>query len=170
MCASIEPEGGRGDRRGQPDHGRGEPEKIRGRRVLVVEDGPTLTHGGMKFGAGIVAAHKYGAVGDRRPAPVSGRGDRRDVPKYPEIGTLLPAMGYGEKQVADLEATINKTPCDLVVIGTPIDIRRIIKLNKPSVRVTYELQEIGWPNLAGRAWGVPRAALAPPRRGGRGGR
>ena len=122
-------------------------EKIRGRRVLVVEDGPTLTHGGMKFGAGVVAATRYGAseIIDPRPFLV---GDLKETfAKYPGIGALLPAMGYGEKQVADLEATINQTDCDLVVIGTPIDIRRILKLNKPSVRVTYELQEIGRPNL-----------------------
>jgi predicted GTPase len=122
-------------------------EKIRGRRVLVVEDGPTLTHGGMKFGAGVVAATRYGAseIVDPRPYLV---GDLKETfAKYPGIGALLPAMGYGEKQVADLEATINQTDCDLVVIGTPIDIRRILKLKKPSVRVTYELQEIGSPDL-----------------------
>jgi predicted GTPase len=122
-------------------------EKIRGRRVLVVEDGPTLTHGGMKFGAGVVAATRYGASEIIDPRPFLVGGLKGTFAKYPGIGALLPAMGYGEKQVADLEATINQTDCDLVVIGTPIDIRRILKLNKPSVRVTYELQEIGRPNF-----------------------
>ncbi|MBM3285956.1 MAG: GTPase [Candidatus Eisenbacteria bacterium] len=123
-------------------------EKIRGRRVLVVEDGPTLTHGGMAFGAGIVAATRYGAaeIVDPRPYLVGEIADT--FRSYPMIGPLLPAMGYGERQVADLQATINKTPCDLVVIGTPIDIRRILKLERPSVRVTYELQEIGRPTLS----------------------
>jgi predicted GTPase len=124
-----------------------EPEKIRGRKVLVVEDGPTLTHGGMKFGAGIVAAHKFGAAEIVDPRPYLVGEIAETFRKYPEIGTLLPAMGYGDKQIADLEATINKTPCDLVVIGTPIDVRRIIKLSKPSVRVGYNLQEIGSPTL-----------------------
>ena len=118
------------------------------KRVLVVEDGPTLTHGGMKFGAGVVAAHSTAPPRSSTRARIWSGDRRRRSAKYPGIGTLLPAMGYGEKQVADLEATINRTPCDLVVIGTPIDIRRILKLNKPSVRVTYELQEIGTPNLA----------------------
>jgi predicted GTPase len=125
-----------------------EPERIRGRKVLVVEDGPTLTHGGMKFGAGIVAAHKYGASEIVDPRPYLVGEIAETFRQYPGIGTLLPAMGYGAKQVADLEATINKTPCDVVVIGTPIDIRRIIKLDKPSVRVSYSLQEIGSPTLA----------------------
>jgi predicted GTPase len=125
-----------------------EPEKIRGRKVLVVEDGPTLTHGGMKFGAGIVAANKYGASEIVDPRPYLVGEIAETFRHYPGIGTLLPAMGYGAKQVADLEATINKTPCDVVVVGTPIDIRRIIKLNKPSVRVSYSLQEIGSPTLA----------------------
>ncbi len=122
-------------------------EKIRGRKVLVVEDGPTLTHGGMTFGAGIVAATRYGAaeIVDPRPYLVGRIADTFRT--YPGIGRLLPAMGYGEEQIADLEATINRTPCDLVVIGTPIDIRRILKITKPSVRVSYELQEIGAPTL-----------------------
>ncbi len=122
-------------------------EKIRGRRVLVVEDGPTLTHGGMAFGAGVVAATRFGASEIIDPRPYLVGELKETFAKYPGIGALLPAMGYGDKQVADLEATINRTDCDLVVIGTPIDIRRILKLDKPSVRVTYELQEIGRPNL-----------------------
>jgi predicted GTPase len=124
-----------------------DPEQIRGRRVLVVEDGPTLTHGGMKFGAGIIAAEKFGASEIIDPRPYLVGEIKETFEKYPGIGKLLPAMGYGEKQVADLEATIARTPCDLVVIGTPIDIRRVLKLEKPSVRVRYELQEIGEPTL-----------------------
>jgi predicted GTPase len=124
-----------------------DPLAIRGKRVLVVEDGPTLTHGEMQYGAGIVAAEKFGAgeIVDPRPYLV---GDiAKTFEKYPHIGTLLPAMGYGEKQMRDLEATINKTDCDLVIVGTPIDLRKLLKLNKPAVRVTYELQEIGKPDL-----------------------
>ncbi len=123
------------------------PELIRGKRVLVVEDGPTLTHGEMKLGAGIVAANKYGAAElvDPRPFVVGKLAETFKI--YPNIGTLLPAMGYGDQQVADLEKTINNTDCDSVVIGTPIDLNRIIKINKPNTRVYYDLQEIGEPNL-----------------------
>jgi predicted GTPase len=123
------------------------PSRIRGKRVLVVEDGPTLTHGEMKIGAGVVAARKFGAAElvDPRPYLV---GRLRDTFRtYPGIGTLLPAMGYGARQLKDLEATINRTPCDAVVIGTPIDLNRIIAVKKPSSRVFYNLQEIGRPNL-----------------------
>jgi len=123
------------------------PELIRGKRVLVVEDGPTLTHGEMKFGAGIVAAQKYGAkeIVDPRPYAI---GTIKDTyTKYPGIGTLLPAMGYGKKQIQELEDTINAVDCDIVIIGTPIDLSRIIKINKKSIRVKYELQEIGRPDL-----------------------
>ncbi len=123
-------------------------EKIRDRKVLVVEDGPTLTHGGMKIGAGTVAALKFGAAElvDPRPYLVGEMADT--FRKYPEIGSLLPAMGYGDQQIRDLEATIRKVPCDLVVIGTPIDFRRVVKLDKDSVRVGYELEEIGEPGLS----------------------
>lgn len=123
------------------------PELIMNKRVLVVEDGPTLTHGEMKLGAGLVAAMKLGAseLVDPRPYAVGEIADTFE--KYPEIGTLLPAMGYGEQQVKDLETTINKTDCDVVVIGTPIDLRRILKINKPAVIVEYNLQEIGEPTL-----------------------
>ncbi len=123
------------------------PELIRGKRVLVVEDGPTLTHGEMKIGAGTVAAQKYGAAElvDPRPYTVGKLSETFKI--YPNIGTLLPAMGYGEQQVKDLEATIANTPCDAVVIATPIDLKRIIKIDKPTVKVEYELQEIGYPNL-----------------------
>ncbi len=121
---------------------------IRGKRVLVVEDGPTLTHGEMKIGAGVVAARKFGAkeLVDPRPFTVGRLSDTFRI--YPGIGTLLPAMGYGEEQLRDLEKTINNTDCDSVVIATPIDLKRIIKINKPATRVYYDLQEIGEPDLA----------------------
>ena len=123
-------------------------EKIRGKRALVIEDGPTLTHGEMKYGAGVMAAMKYGAIEIVDPRPYTVRSITETFNKYPEIGKLLPAMGYGEKQVKDLEETINKTDCDIVIIGTPIDLRRIVKINKPALRVTYELDEIGSPTIA----------------------
>ena len=124
-----------------------DPSVIRGKRVLVVEDGPTLTHGEMKIGAGVVAARKFGAAEliDPRPFTVGKLTDT--FKKYPKIGTLLPAMGYGDEQLKDLETTINNTDCDAVVIGTPIDLNRIINIKKPSTRVWYDLQEIGSPNL-----------------------
>jgi predicted GTPase len=120
---------------------------IRGKKVLVVEDGPTLTHGEMKFGAGIVAAMKYSAaeIVDPRPWVVKSIADT--YKKYPGIGTLLPAMGYGQKQVKDLETTIKRVKCDSVIVATPIDLRRVIKISKPVVRVRYELEEIGTPKL-----------------------
>jgi len=120
---------------------------LMGKRVLVVEDGPTLTHGNMAYGAGVVAALKMGAeeLVDPRPWATGKLAETFEL--YPEIGTLLPAMGYGAEQVADLEKTINAVDCDVVVIGTPIDLTRIVKINKPTVRVTYDLQEIGSPNL-----------------------
>ena len=124
------------------------PDRLTGKRVLVVEDGPTLTHGEMKFGAGTVAALKYGASEIVDPRPYTVGTITETFKKYPGIGTLLPAMGYGDQQVKDLQATINKVPCDVVVIGTPIDLNRIIKIDKPTVRVRYELQEIGQPDLA----------------------
>ena len=119
------------------------PELITGKRVLVVEDGPTLTHGEMKYGAGTVAAERLKAkeIVDPRPFTVNSISDT--FKKYPNIGVLLPAMGYGDEQIKDLEETINKTDCDSVVIGTPIDLGRILKINKPSTRVMYELQETG---------------------------
>ncbi len=124
-----------------------DPKIIKGKRVLVVEDGPTLTHGEMKIGAGTVAAQKFGAAEmvDPRPFLVGKLAETFAI--YPNIGTLLPAMGYGEQQLRDLEATINNTDCDSVVIGTPIDLNRIVKINKPNTRVYYDLQEIGFPNL-----------------------
>ncbi|RLD33130.1 MAG: GTPase [Bacteroidetes bacterium] len=126
-----------------------DPSMIRGKKVLVVEDGPTLTHGGMKIGAGTVAAQKFGAAElvDPRPYTVGKLSETFNI--YPNIGTLLPAMGYGEEQLKDLETTINNVECDAVVIGTPIDLNRIIKINKPNTRVYYDLQEIGYPDLKG---------------------
>ncbi len=124
-----------------------DPALITGKRVLVVEDGPTLTHGEMKFGAGIVAAGKFSAAELVDPRPYTVGTITETFKKYPDIGVLLPAMGYGDKQVKDLETTINRTPCDTVIIGTPIDLNRLIKIKKPTVRVSYELQEIGKPDL-----------------------
>ncbi|MFY9286386.1 MAG: cyclic 2,3-diphosphoglycerate synthase [Tissierellaceae bacterium] len=123
------------------------PELIKGKRVLIVEDGPTLTHGGMKIGAGTVAAERFGSsdIIDPRPYTVGKLKETFEI--YPEIGKLLPAMGYGKQQLRDLEETINRTDCDAVIIGTPIDLTRVISINKPSTRVHYELEEIGSPNL-----------------------
>ena len=119
------------------------PSVIKGKRVLVVEDGPTLTHGEMKYGAGTVAAQKLGASEIVDPRPYTVKSITETYEKYPNIGVLLPAMGYGEQQMKDLEETINKVDCDSVVIGTPIDLGRILNINKPNTRVKYELQEIG---------------------------
>jgi len=124
-----------------------DPSVVKGKMVLAVEDGPTLTHGGMKIGAGVVAAQKFGAAGFVDPRPYAVGRLSETFETYPEIGTVLPAMGYGEQQLRDLETTINNTECDAVVIGTPIDLNRIIKIDKPSTRVYYNLQEIGRPNL-----------------------
>ena len=119
------------------------PDLIKAKNVLVVEDGPTLTHGGMKIGAGVVAAERFGAAGivDPRPHAVGRLAETFDI--YPEIGKVLPAMGYGEQQLKDLQATINGTPCDAVVIGTPIDLSRVIRIDRPHTRVYYNLREIG---------------------------
>ncbi len=123
------------------------PELIKGKKVLVVEDGPTLTHGHMKIGAGTVAAMKFGALEYIDPRPYAVGRLKETFEIYPEIGILLPAMGYGDQQIKDLEATINNTECDTVVIGTPIDLSRVVKIDKPTVKVGYELQEIGHPIL-----------------------
>lgn len=125
-----------------------DPEAIRGKRVLVVEDGPTLTHGGMKIGAGWVAARRFGAGEIVDPRPFAVGEIAETYKKYPNTGTILPAMGYGEQQVRDLEKTIAKADVDLVIIGTPIDLTRVMKINRPSQRVRYELEEIGKPDLA----------------------
>ena len=119
------------------------PELVTGKRVLVVEDGPTLTHGEMKYGAGTVAAQKLNASEIVDPRPYTVKSITATYEKYPNIGILLPAMGYGDEQMKDLEETINRVDCDSVVIGTPIDLGRILKINKPSTRVKYDLQEIG---------------------------
>jgi predicted GTPase len=124
-----------------------DPSLIRGKKVLVVEDGPTLTHGEMKLGAGVVAARKFGAAGLVDPRPYTVGRLSETFRLYPNIGTLLPAMGYGDQQLMDLESTINNTECDSVLIATPIDLNRIIKIRKPNTRVYYDLQEIGKPDL-----------------------
>ncbi len=124
-----------------------DPAAIRGKRVLVVEDGPTLTHGGMAYGAGWVAAKRFGAAEIVDPRPYAVGSIRDTYAKYPTTGAVLPAMGYGEAQIRELEETINSADVDLVIIGTPIDLRRIMKIDKPSDRVRYELQVIGTPTL-----------------------
>jgi predicted GTPase len=124
-----------------------EPALITGRRVLAVEDGPTVTHGGMQYGAAVLAAKRHGAAELVDPRPYL-QGTLKDTfCAYPDIGPLLPAMGYSDQQVLDLEKTIRNTPCDAVVIGTPLDLRRLINFNQPAVKVSYELQEIGRPDL-----------------------
>ena len=124
-----------------------DPEVIKGKTVLVVEDGPTLTHGEMAYGAGVVAAKRYRAKALVDPREYAVRSIVATYRKYPKIGTLLPAMGYGEEQIRDLEETIRRTPCEAVVVATPIDLARIAKIDKPWTRVRYELQEIGRPTL-----------------------
>ncbi len=123
------------------------PDVIKGKRVLCVEDGPTLTHGEMKIGAAVVAAEKYGAAEIVDPRPFTTGKLTRTFELYPNIGKLLPAMGYGDEQVKDLEVTIRNTKCDSVIIGTPIDLNRVVKIDKPFTRVFYDLEEIGHPNL-----------------------
>ncbi len=125
------------------------PEIIRGKRVLVIEDGPTLTHGEMTLGAGIVAAQKFGAIELVDPRPFLVGKLIETFETYPDIGELLPAMGYSPEQLKDLETTINNSDCDSVIIGTPIDLNRIIDIKKPNTRVYYDLQEIGQPDLTG---------------------
>src|SRR5574338_859279 len=124
-----------------------DPEAIRGKRVLVVEDGPTLTHGEMAYGAGYVAARRFGAREIVDPRPFAVKSIAATYQKYPKTGPILPAMGYGEAQMKDLEETINRADVDMVVVGPPIDLTRVIQLNKPYHRVRYELQEIGQPTL-----------------------
>ncbi|HEU0207941.1 MAG TPA: cyclic 2,3-diphosphoglycerate synthase [Candidatus Udaeobacter sp.] len=124
-------------------------EAIRGKRVLAVEDGPTLTHGEMSFGAGVLAARKFGAKEIIDPRPYAVGSIKEAFQRYPKTGAVLPALGYGAKQIAELEATINAAPVDLVLIATPIDLRRIVKIKYPTVRVRYDLKEVGQPTLAG---------------------
>src|SRR5512141_923688 len=124
-----------------------DPAAIRGKRVLVIEDGPTLTHGEMAYGAGYVAARRFGAAEIVDPRPFAVKSIAATYQKYPKTGPILPAMGYGEAQMKDLEETINKSDVDMVVVGTPIDLTRVIKIKKPFQRVRYEMQEIGQPTL-----------------------
>ncbi|MFC2036792.1 cyclic 2,3-diphosphoglycerate synthase [Chloroflexota bacterium] len=124
-----------------------DPQSIEGKRVLVVEDGPTLTHGEMAYGAGLVAARRFGAAEIIDPRPYAVGSIAETFAKYPTTGPVLPAMGYGDEQVRELEETINTTPCDLVIIGTPIDLRRVVSISHPAERVRYELQVIGQPTL-----------------------
>lgn len=123
-----------------------DPSMISGRRVLVVEDGPTLTHGGMVFGAGVVAAKRWGASEIIDPRPWASKSLREVLERY-EVGPLLPAMGYSAEQISDLEATINAADCDLVLNATPVDLRRLIRIDRPVLRVSYELKEVGHPDL-----------------------
>jgi predicted GTPase len=124
-----------------------DPASIRGKRVLVVEDGPTLTHGEMAYGAGWVAARRFGASEIVDPRPFAAGSIAATYEKYPTTGAILPAMGYGDEMVRDLEKTINDADVDMVISATPIDLTRILKVNKPMQRVRYELQEIGKPTL-----------------------
>jgi predicted GTPase len=124
-----------------------DPKSVKGKRVLLVEDGPTLTHGEMSFGAGKVAAERYGAKEMVDPRPFAVGSLKQTYQKYPNLTNLLPAVGYYPAQIRDLEATINAIPCDVVLAATPIDLARLIKVNKPVVRVTYELEDMGAPTL-----------------------
>ncbi len=124
-----------------------DPAAIRGKSVLVIEDGPTLTHGEMAYGAGVVAARRFGAAEIIDPRPYAVGSIVATYQKYPTTGAVLPAMGYGPEQMRELGETINNTPCDLVLVATPIDLRRVVEINRPSQRVRYELQEIGQPTL-----------------------
>jgi predicted GTPase len=124
-----------------------DPGAIRGKRVLVVEDGPTLTHGGMAYGAGYVAAHYFDAAEIVDPEPYAVESIAEVYRQYPNAAGILPAMGYGAEQMADLEETINRTPADLVIVATPIDLGRLMDIDKPTQRVRYELQVIGQPTL-----------------------
>jgi predicted GTPase len=126
-----------------------DPEVIEGKRVLVVEDGPTLTHGEMAYGAGVIAARRFGAAEIVDPRPYAVGSIAETYEKYPTTGPVLPAMGYGHQQMQELSQTIAATPCDMVIVATPIDLRRVIEITKPNHRVLYELQEIGQPDLVG---------------------
>lgn len=123
------------------------PDLIKGKRVLVIEDGPTLTHGGMTYGAGVIAAKNLGATEIVDPRPYAVGSISQAFKKFQQLGPLLPALGYGEEQIRELEDTINKTPCDTVLVGTPIDLTRVLKINKPATRASYRLQESGSPTL-----------------------
>jgi len=124
-----------------------DPATITGKRVLAIEDGPTLTHGGMGYGAGVLAARRHGAAEVVDPRPYAVGSIRDTFAAYPGIGPLLPAMGYGDQQIRDLEATIEATPAEVVLVATPVDLRRIVRIRKPALRVRYELEEVGHPDL-----------------------
>ncbi|MCE7938809.1 MAG: hypothetical protein DYG90_09570 [Chloroflexi bacterium CFX6] len=124
-----------------------DPDAVRGKRVVVVEDGPTLTHGEMAFGAGHVAAVRLGAAEIVDPRPYAAGSIAATYAQYPTTGAVVPAMGYGERQIDDLETTLNRVPADLVLIGTPIDLARLVELNKPVLRVRYDLDVVGTPTL-----------------------
>jgi predicted GTPase len=130
-----------------PFHVEGDADEIRGKRVLAIEDGPTLTHGEMTYGAAVLAAKQHGAAELVDPRPFAVRSIAQTFEDYPDIGTLLPAMGYGRQQMDDLRETIARSDAELVLIGTPVDLRRLIELDKPALRVTYKLQEMGEPTL-----------------------
>jgi predicted GTPase len=124
-----------------------DPDLIRGKRVLVVEDGPTLTHGGMPFGAGTIAAKMYGAANIVDPRPYIFGTIKDTFEEYPQVGPLLPAMGYSKEQIRDLEITINKVDCERVLFATPIDLPKLVSINKPTLRVCYEYRDHGRPLL-----------------------
>ena len=126
----------------------GDAAEIRGKRVLAIEDGPTLTHGEMTYGAAVLAAKQHGAAELVDPRPFAVGSIAETFEEYPHVGALLPAMGYGREQMEDLRQTIERSNADLVLIGTPIDLRRLIDFDKPALRVTYRLQEVGEPTLA----------------------
>jgi predicted GTPase len=130
-----------------PFHVEGDATEIRGKRVLAVEDGPTLTHGEMTYGAAVLAAKQFGAAELIDPRPCAVGSIAETFEQYPHVGTLLPAMGYGRRQMQDLRETIRRCRADLVLIGTPVDLRRLIDLDTPALRVTYKLQEMGEPTL-----------------------
>jgi len=125
-----------------------DPERIKGQRVLVIEDGPTVTHGEMKFGAGVIAARRFHAADTVDPRPYLAGTLVETFKKYPDIGAVLPAMGYSPEQIGDLEETINRTDCDLVLAATPIDLSKLITINKPVQRIRYEYRDHGDPTLA----------------------
>ncbi len=131
-----------------------DPAAIKGKRVLAIEDGPTLTHGEMTYGAAVVAAREHGAAELVDPRSAAVGTIKEAFEQYRDIGTLLPALGYGERQIADLQETINRVDCDIVLIGTPIDLRRLVRFDRPAQTVSYDLEEIGSPNLAGVLAGI----------------
>jgi predicted GTPase len=135
-------------RAASPFHVEGDGAEIRGKRVLAVEDGPTLTHGEMSYGAAVLAAKQYGAASLVDPRPFAVGSIRETFASFPHLSELLPAMGYGRGQMEELRETIARSDAELVLIGTPIDLRRVIELDKPALRVTYRLQELGEPTLA----------------------